>query len=190
MDAYALRFLLGAVFIAMAGYYGYLSVTEKAWPVRVSHLLNVLMCAAMVFMVTPWGHSLPAIVSMEIFTAAALWFAYLALFTPQHCHTPWFHALKMLAMVWMSVAMTLAPRAGSRMGHDMSAMGTAAPAAVAAPQWSLAVTAIVALVLLAGAIRTSTRFGADFAKAAPAQQLRVLADGSLALGMALALVVL
>lgn len=185
MDTNLLRVLLGAVFVAMGGYYGFLAITAKAVPALVSQLLNVLMCAAMVAMLSPWGSAIHAIAGIEVFTAAALWFCYLALFAPHACAAPGFHAMKMLAMVWMAVAMALWMPAGTAGGHDMAAMSAPAITQAGVPGWSVAITAVVALVLLAGAIQTSTRVG-DFARAAPAQQLHVLADGSLAIGMAMA----
>lgn len=109
-----------------------------SWVDRLSNGVHLVMAGTMLLM--PWaayGH-LPASAQIVFFTAAALWYVYLALFVPHaqagpgegHHDGPallWYHAGMMAAMVWMAVAMSPVPgvaMAGADGGskHGMAGM--------------------------------------------------------------------
>lgn len=146
----AVRSILAAVFAA-AGLYSIIRlVTARRAVSRIAHVLRIAMSAAMVAMLGPWNAALPEPLGLTLFTAAALWFGYVALFLPGAERHPWFDAGKMLAMVWMSVAMSpIATQPVTQMaGMAMSSGGTmSAPA----PTWSATVSIAVGLALLIAA---------------------------------------
>lgn len=73
----------------------------------------------MIAMPWMWGMSIPVPLSVAVFTAAALWYAFRALFRPASAAGPgdghphhgpvllWYHAAMMAAMVWMAVLMSM-----------------------------------------------------------------------------------
>jgi hypothetical protein len=110
--------LLTALFAATAAAYLYGALGRgQARDVRcaVDDVLHVLMAVAMVVMLWPWGMSVPAMVYVLVFTAAALWFVSRALFpaatTPERHGSPqaaWYHAAMMGSMVFMAAVMSVA----------------------------------------------------------------------------------
>ena len=105
IDGAVLRWALTILFLLCIGLYGRQAFGARAWQQRVGWLLHVLMAAAMIAMVWPAGMRVPALLYVLVFTAAALYFVYLALFGPQVDHA-FYHAVMMAAMVVMGVAMT------------------------------------------------------------------------------------
>ena len=101
---------------------------------RISYGLHVLMSAGMVAMPWAWGMSIPVPLSVAVFTAASLWYAYQALFRPASAAGPgdghvhhgpvllWYHAAMMAAMVWMAVLMSIMADLSGMGGDGHSAM--------------------------------------------------------------------
>lgn len=157
-----LQYLLAVVFAALTLYYLYRLVTAATAVARTGHAARIAMCAAMLLMLRPWNADVPAQLGVPVFLAAALWFAYLALFRPDAasdagCH-PWFDAAKMIAMAWMYVAMSPAATqpatdAAAMAMPDMPGMGSdSAAMTMSVPLWSVCVSSVAAALLLAGAL--------------------------------------
>lgn len=154
--------VLAVVFSAMALFYGYRLVTVRERGERIAEALRIVMCAAMVAMLGPWNAGVPTTLGIAVFTAAALFFVHRALFSPRgagrHEH-PQVDAVKMLAMVWMYVAMSpvatrpVTASADSSMasmtgmsGMTMPGMSTTSDS-VPVPAWSAACSILVAVTL-------------------------------------------
>ncbi|MFJ4655898.1 DUF5134 domain-containing protein [Nocardia sp. NPDC088792] len=158
--------VLAVMFSVMALFYGYRLVTVRERGEQVAEALRIVMCAAMVAMLGPWNAGVPTTLGIAVFTAAALFFVYRALFTTpragRHEH-PRVDAVKMLAMVWMYVAMSpVATRPvtasadssmtgmggmdgmGGMSGMNMPGMGTASDS-VPVPVWSATFSILVAV---------------------------------------------
>jgi hypothetical protein len=196
-DNLIVRAVLTVVFAAMALHYLRRLVGRCDVAGRVSHTARIAMCLAMLCMAGLWQPSLPTQPGVSLFLAAALWFGYLALFSPAqgvdtdphrqaHQH-PWFDAAKMLAMAWMYVAMS--PTATRPAGGDgaMPAMAgmpgmagiPGGPSAVSVPTWSERGSLAVAGVLVAGLLWQS--------RGALARVRAVGLDDAVAAGMAAAM---
>lgn len=103
---------------------------------RLSNGTHVLMSAAMALMPWPAYLAIPPALPIAVFTAAALWYVYLAIFVREptldpiashHTASPVllvYHAAMMATMVWMAVAMTpVSHDAGSMHMHGMDMHG-------------------------------------------------------------------
>lgn len=161
-----LSIVLGVVFTALSAWSVVRGVTTRTIAERFGHALNLLMCLDMVTMlrpVTAWTTGMvPTPVATAIFGGAAVWFCYRAMTpngTPHRSHCL-FGAVKMLAMVWMSVAMaatTMRPTSRSNpqpitagmTGMTTSTGATPASPAMTAPTWSVVGTVIVIALLAA-----------------------------------------
>lgn len=94
-------------------------VRSSTWSDRISYLAHTLMSASMTIMPWGWSLSVPAILQVTVFTAAALWYLGLAVLQPRTAAGPEgaghrhhlgylvYHAAMMSAMVWMALLMTL-----------------------------------------------------------------------------------
>lgn len=151
----AVGWLLSALFsltglVAIVG-----AVRARRGADRVSYVAHALMSLAMVLMPWPAWSAVPAIVPILVFSAAALWYLFLALFRRDveagpgdgHGHGPLllgYHVAMMAAMVWMVVVMASMASMGGHM-HGMSD----SMSMWALPAWqlglSLAATAFFAL---------------------------------------------
>jgi hypothetical protein len=115
IDNTPLRWVLFTVFAATAVYYLIKAVTPAPVADRVSCGWHAVMSVAMVSMLWTWGMSTPPVLGILVFSAAALWFVFLALFgTPtagvgaHRIHrSAWYHVAMMASMVWMSVSMSM-----------------------------------------------------------------------------------
>lgn len=113
--------LVIALFAVTGGYYLVRLVRDQSWDDRILALTHVLMAALMIMMPLGWSGRVPAGLQILVFTAAALWYAYLLMFRPyavsetlgsHHAGRPrlLYHVGMMLAMVWMAAIM--APLSG------------------------------------------------------------------------------
>lgn len=102
-SATALQWSLTGLFAVCAGLYLAQARAAGAWQSRVAWSMHALMAVAMIAMAWPWGMEISAIGYVLIFTASALYVAYLGLFTACIGHSV-YHALMMASMVLMAVA--------------------------------------------------------------------------------------
>lgn len=114
--------LIIALFGLAGGFYLVRLVRDHTWDDRILNATHLLMSIVMIMMPLGWSTRIPAGVQILVFSAAALWYAYLVLFRPRavsetvdghHAGRPRliYHAGMMLAMVWMAAIM--APLPGS-----------------------------------------------------------------------------
>ncbi|OZC76937.1 hypothetical protein CH274_19925 [Rhodococcus sp. 06-418-5] len=111
----SLRWITTALFVFAAGYCVYRIIRAANWNVRIDHGFHLVMCAAMIAMVWPWGLGVPLLPQGAFFAAATVWFAISAARTApsttdvdEHPHGPamgGYHAFMMAAMVWMVAVM-------------------------------------------------------------------------------------
>jgi hypothetical protein len=152
-----LRWGLSVLFVVCVGLYARQAIGEKAWQRKLGWSLHVVMALAMIAMAWPVGMRIPALLFVLVFTAAALYFVYFALFGPRIDH-PVYHATMMGAMVVMAVVMQSAPMPGMTVtstspmgGHTMPMAGAAASAAGGAsgsPAWAAVACGVLAAVFL------------------------------------------
>ncbi|MGJ8517074.1 DUF5134 domain-containing protein [Carnimonas bestiolae] len=122
-----LRWLITALFAFAAIDSAYRIIRPERSILRYCHLWHLLMSLAMLAMSWPWGHQLPALPQVVLFSVATLWFVWLGI-SGGCCATDdphrnltrlsmGYHALMMAAMAWMLLDM--ASMAGM---SDMSGM--------------------------------------------------------------------
>jgi hypothetical protein len=153
---------------------------------------------------------IPAAMQILIFTAAALWYAYLILFRPSavsetvgshHSGRPrlLYHAGMMLAMVWMAVIMAPLPGTGaaaiqtmpsmSMPGMSMAGTGAApTPAGTAVHGWSDPVSIMIGIGFAVATIWYAVRFVLVGGSPGPTDVRKLADNGAAALmaaGMAL-----
>lgn len=104
ITSFVLRWALTVLFVVSAGLYARRAIADHRWQRRLAWSLHVLMAIAMIAMAWPVAMSIPTLLSILVFTAAALYFVYLGFFGPRidHC---FYHAVMMGAMVVMAVVM-------------------------------------------------------------------------------------
>jgi Domain of unknown function (DUF5134) len=154
--------VLTVVFAVSAVLYGAQVRTAPAWQSRVAWSLHVLMALAMIAMAWPWGMGVPTIVYGVVFTACALYFAYLGVFHAGVGHA-FYHSAMMASMVLMAVAMSSPIMSssttpdtsgtgsmGAMPGMNMAGTGSTTVGSSAAPMW-VTVTCGAAAVLFLGA---------------------------------------
>ena len=139
-----LRWGLTALFAVCVGLYTRQAIGAGGWQSRLGWSLHVLMAIAMIAMAWPLGMSVPMLLYVLVFTAAALYFVYLGLFGP-HLNHAFYHAVMMGAMVVMAVVMQSGTMPGMTLtstsamaGHDMSMASAAATDAgshLVSPPW-------------------------------------------------------
>lgn len=123
--------LIIALFVLTGGFYLTRLIRDHNRDDRILNLTHLLMSIVMIMMPLGWSTRIPAGVQILLFTAAALWYAYLFLFRPRevsetvdshHSGRPrlLYHTGMMLAMVWMAVIM--APLPGSDAQAAMASM--------------------------------------------------------------------
>lgn len=147
IDDLALRWTVTALFVAGGAGYLYLLVARPGrWPYPVRHLLHLAMPIAMVAMAWPGGAALPTAGPIAFFLVAAVWFAAALV---RHGGvvadrlTNGYHAVKMLAMVWMYVMMTAAVPGQVR--HPAGHGGVPPSHAAVHPGWAAAVNTLAAV---------------------------------------------
>ena len=117
--------LIIALFVLTAGFYLVRLVADRSRDDRILNLTHLLMSIVMIMMPLGWSVRIPAGIQILVFSAAALWYAYLLLFRPHavsetadshHSGRPrlLYHTGMMLAMVWMAVIMAPLPGAGAQ----------------------------------------------------------------------------
>lgn len=186
-------------------------VVAYSWIDRVSNGLHVVMAVVMILM--PWSAyaKLPAVAQIVFFSAAALWYVYLALFDPHaqagpgegHHRGPallWYHAGMMASMVWMAIAMT--PLTTSSMpgmsmsGMDMGSGHSGAMAMTGSAQWAVSLSWVFGILFGLAAIWFIFRLGVlavatdDFRGHAFIQILDSAASVLMAAGMGIAFIFL
>ncbi|MGW3966638.1 DUF5134 domain-containing protein [Amycolatopsis sp. NPDC005003] len=125
IEATGLRWIVTVVFVAAGAFCLYRCVRQGPATSRVGDVLHVAMCAAMVAMVWPATMGLAGLPQVALFGFAAAWFAVATVRGGAHGSRwhPGYHAVMMLAMVWMVFAM---PRAmvgsGAATTMDMPGM--------------------------------------------------------------------
>jgi uncharacterized protein DUF5134 len=130
----ALQWTLTGLFGVCAGLYLQQVRTAHVWQPKVAWSLHALMAVAMIAMAWPWGMRVPPIAYVLLFTASALYFAYLGMFTAHVGHTR-YHASMMASMVLMALAMPVSAMPerpsmadmGAMAGMDMADMGSPMP---------------------------------------------------------------
>jgi hypothetical protein len=129
--------------------------TAAAWPSRVGWSLHALMAVAMIAMSWPGGMGIPVISLVLVFTASALYFAYLGLFTSAIGHAA-YHGAMMASMVVVSLAMssTGPVSASGDSGTTMPGMDMGLPVGVdtAPAAWVVFVCGGAALAFLAAGL--------------------------------------
>lgn len=114
--------LIITFFALTGGYYLFRLIRDPGWNDRILDATHLLMSVLMMTMPLGWSTRIPAGLQIVLFTAAALWYAYLLMFRPyavsetvgsHHAGRPrlLYHVGMMLAMVWMAAIM--APLPGS-----------------------------------------------------------------------------
>ncbi|MEU5262234.1 DUF5134 domain-containing protein [Amycolatopsis sp. NPDC021455] len=172
IEANGLRWILTAVFVAAGAFCLYRCVRRGSMASRVGDVLHTAMCVAMVAMVWPATMGVAGLPQVVLFGFAAAWFAVAAVRGAQESRWhPVYHAVMMLAMVWMVFAM---PRAmvgsGAATTMDMPGMEGMAMALPSAGGGVPGDVVIVALTLAAGFCAAGTAFLArviDTARVAP-----------------------
>lgn len=209
--------LVIALFALTGGYYLFRLVRDQSWDDRILALTHVLMAALMIMMPLGWSTRVPAGLQILVFTAAALWYAYLLMFRPyavsetvgsHHAGRPrlLYHVGMMLAMVWMAVIMAPLPGpAGaattmsdeSMEGMIMPGTGSSSGAwgAAAAPVhgWADPVTVMIGIAFSVAAIWYVVRFVIVGGAIGPTNGRKLADNGVAALmaaGMALSNLVL
>ena len=140
----ALRWALTALFVVTAALFA--AAVRRERPVV--NALHALASAAMILMIWPAGMSISPLVYLLVFTGAALYFAYLALFGDRLAH-PVYHCAMMAAMAVMGLLMapnTAMPAmsGGSHMHMSHLPMAMPTPAAAPSPLWLTATTIVLA----------------------------------------------
>lgn len=112
--------LVITLFVLTGGYYLFRLVRDPGSDDRILDLTHLLMSILMIMMPLGWSTRIPAGLQIVVFTAAALWYAYLLMFRPyaisetagsHHAGRPrlLYHVGMMLAMVWMAAIMAPLP---------------------------------------------------------------------------------
>ncbi|MBT0567842.1 DUF5134 domain-containing protein [Williamsia sp. CHRR-6] len=118
---------------------------------RLAAGLHVLMAAAMITMTWSWGSHIPVLVYVLVFTAAALYFAFLALYRDRHPHASPYHFLMMASMAVMAVvmyapgngALSTAQASGTGgMSHSMAGMSMGSGVGGDTPFWAVATSVV------------------------------------------------
>jgi hypothetical protein len=138
----ALRWALSGVFAVCAVLYGAQVRTAPAWQSRAAWSLHTLMALAMIAMAWPWGMHISTIVYVLVFTAGALYFAYLGVFDTHVRHAV-YHGSMLASMVLMAVAMSSSALPDTSGAGSISAMpgmnmvgaGGGGESSAAAPIW-------------------------------------------------------
>jgi Domain of unknown function (DUF5134) len=141
------------------------AVVAFGWVDRVSNLVHAVMAVVMLAMPWSWYAVFPVAAQIAFFTAATFWYLYLALFRPSVAAAPAtdhhrhpavlvYHAVMMLAMVWMAVAMT--PVAAASGMDDMGGMsmghGTDSMPMTGSADWALVITWAFGLLFVVAAL--------------------------------------
>lgn len=141
IDDIVLRWVVTGLSALGAVAWGYVLLNRRrSWIEVVRCAVHVVMAIAMAVMVWPWGTQLPATAPTVFFAVAALWFVILAVVSAETVplRTVYgYHALMMLAMVWMYAFIHgLVPPAHSSNHHhhiDMDMAGMVVPTTVGSP---------------------------------------------------------
>jgi len=207
--------LIIALFALTGGYYLVRLVRDRTWDDRILDTTHLLMSVLMIMMPLGVSTRIPAAVQILVFTAAALWYAYLILFRPSavsetvgshHSGRPrlLYHAGMMLAMVWMAVIMAPLPGTGaagvqsmpsmsmpsmSMPGMSMAGTGAAPTAAdTAVHGWSDPVSIMIGIGFAVATIWYAVRFVLVGGSPGPTDVRKLADNGAAALmaaGMAL-----
>ncbi|MCV7228471.1 DUF5134 domain-containing protein [Mycolicibacterium komossense] len=95
---------LTAVFATCAGLYLAQCRAARSWQARIAWSLHALMATAMIATAWSWGMAISPLIYVLVFSASALYFAYLGLYDTRLGHA-FYHAAMMGSMVLMAVAM-------------------------------------------------------------------------------------
>jgi hypothetical protein len=100
-----LRWVATGLFVLSAAVWGFAVVTQhRAWTSAISNGLHFVMAIAMAVMVWPWGAHVPTTGPALFFLVATAWFVTMIVVsarTMAQRAVCGYHALMMLAMVWM-----------------------------------------------------------------------------------------
>jgi hypothetical protein len=164
MGTPATALLVTSLFAITGGYYLVRTVIGFSWPDRISNLTHVPMSIVMLAMPWPWVSVFPTVLQIDVFTLAALWYAFLVLFRstapsdPHGHHTDpavlRYHGGMMAAMVWMAVAMSPGgPIAGGTTGMSMSMpVGSGSTAMTGSAAWGIAISTVLGGLFAAAAV--------------------------------------
>lgn len=154
-----LQWTLTGVFAVCVGLYLAQVRTAAGWQPRVAWSLHALMAVAMIAMSWPWGMAVSPIGYVLVFTASALFFAYLGLFTAGVGHSV-YHAVMMASMVLMALAMSPAGMPepanvgamGAMPGMNMAGGGGLSVGSPSAPTWVVLACGVAAAFFLGAAL--------------------------------------
>jgi hypothetical protein len=157
----ALQWTLTIVFAVCVVLYAGQVRAAEVWQPRVAWSLHALMALAMIAMSWPWGLGVSPITYVLIFTACALFFAYLGLFTARVGHSV-YHAVMMASMVLMALAMSpsaMPDTANVGAMGAMPGMNTAGGADVSVgssstPAWVISTCSVAAVFFIGVALRS------------------------------------
>ena len=154
----ALSWGLTGVFTVCAGMYLARVRSAAIWPTRVAWSLHALMAVAMVAMTWPWGTHVAPIAYVLIFTACALYFAYVGLFTTRVRHAV-YHSVMMASMVLMALVMSPstasdAPAMGAMPGMTVAGDAGAATGSSPTATWVFLTCGAAAVFFVGAALRS------------------------------------
>lgn len=148
-----LQWVLTLAFTATSVYVAIRLFLDRKPLLIIGNILHFLMSVVMVAMCWPWWSLIPAVPQIVVFAIGAVWFLLLAILQTRSAlpraagagHGAWHqlaHAIMMLAMVWMVVAMPGDASGGDHAHHHGGL-----------PLWaSLSGVAVTALLLVSGVL--------------------------------------
>jgi uncharacterized membrane protein YphA (DoxX/SURF4 family) len=166
IDDIVLRWVVTGLSALSAAVWGFaIASRHRVWTEVVRCGLHFVMAVAMAVMVWPWGAQLPATGPAVFFSLAAVWFVALAL-VPAETVRPrtiyGYHALMMLAMVWMYAFIhgLLLPGHSSMHHHmDMDMPGKEVQTSAESPGWITAINWLWFVGFVVAAVFWTSGFG-------------------------------
>ncbi len=152
--------LVSILFAATGIYYLVRVVIAISWIDRINNLTHVLMSIVMISMPWGWYSVFPASAQIVVFTLAALWYVFLALFRPgseaallagHHSSSArllWYHAFMMATMAWMAVAMSPSGPSMNMDTHGTTSMsmGSDGMTMTGSAPWAIVVSIVLGVV--------------------------------------------
>jgi hypothetical protein len=146
IDDIVLRWVITGLSALSAAAWGFAVVSRhRSWTEVVRCGLHFVMAIAMAMMVWPWGAQVPATGPAVFFFLAALWFVTLALVPAETVplRTVYgYHALMMLAMVWMYAfihGLLLPTQSSTHLHMHMDMADRDVPTSAGPPSWIAAI---------------------------------------------------
>ncbi|MGO2050692.1 MAG: DUF5134 domain-containing protein [Microbacterium sp.] len=161
-----LQWVLTLTFSATAGYSALRLVNDRKPLLVVGDSLHLVMSLAMITMCWPWWAVIPTLPQLLVFIAGTMWFVLVTVLQAQRRitraslggHSAWHqvtHAIMMLAMVWMILAMPSVTGAAAHT-HDHGGLDLWAALTGVAITAALATAGVIFLVELIRCVRGRT----------------------------------